>query len=193
MGKTRLKRVSGSQRQKHPHRRGEDYCYHRHRHFHLETPPQAWGRPNLIRLLRRRSRNTPTGVGKTAHCPGAPRLGQKHPHRRGEDKILLMIWASVLETPPQAWGRLANEYAIGNRGGNTPTGVGKTGRACGDCAGGWKHPHRRGEDAVVTPNDLEVEETPPQAWGRPCYAVYDNNKTGNTPTGVGKTVAEKLY
>ena len=72
----------------------------------LETPPQAWGRPALDAGRDEDVRNTPTGVGKTFAVRCVRQIQQKHPHRRGEDLGGSMKERPILETPPQAWGRL---------------------------------------------------------------------------------------
>ncbi len=71
--------------------------------------------------------------------------------------------------------------------GNTPTGVGKTGRQCKLRSFTWKHPHGRGEDLGLSYKTNKVKETPPRAWGRrSCFPSRDAGGR-NTPTGVGKT------
>ena len=49
---------------------------------------------------------------------------------------------------------------------NTPTGVGKTLRVARAEQARRKHPHGRGEDPGFSSGVIEVEETPPRAWGR---------------------------
>ena len=85
VGKTEFNQVTQAAIQKHPHRRGEDCSLPRSPAPWSETPPQAWGRhyPNFNPLNR--SRNTPTGVGKTVCVTTKNGPLQKHPHRRGED------------------------------------------------------------------------------------------------------------
>ena len=51
---------------------------------------------------------------------------QKHPHERGEDGFKLTEPGRRKETPPRAWGRLKIIGRDSDRGGNTPTSVGKT-------------------------------------------------------------------
>jgi len=57
--------------EKHPHGRGEDYPVVGVLPAAVETPPRAWGRRRLTVKSHAGSRNTPTGVGKTA--AGRPR------------------------------------------------------------------------------------------------------------------------
>ena len=92
---------------------------------------------------------------------------KKHPHGRGEDR-----------------GRM---HAVQVHGGNTPTGVGKTGEVSDQSADAQKHPHRRGEDGRIGGHHGTGSETPPQAWGRLRGIFTPGGIMGNTPTGVGKT------
>ena len=173
---------------KHPHRRGEDYPNPVLARCKSETPPQAWGRLAFSGEATAEQGNTPTGVGKTRGAPGKKLLEWKHPHRRGEDRSLECWNAATMETPPQAWGRLAlfriEIFVIGN----TPTGVGKTHRPWPWSRCRQKHPHRRGEDSVAVMRSHTPVETPPQAWGRHFFFLAVFNYDGNTPTGVGKTI-----
>ncbi len=152
--------------------------------------------------------NTPTGVGKTAGCRFHRAGRQKHPHGRGEDGGLGALVALAQETPPRAWGRpkagtLKSDAAEtpprawGRRRsptatqapvGNTPTGVGKTQDRREYEHALQKHPHGRGEDNPATRLPIHWVETPPRAWGRPVCGVISALVTGNTPTGVGKTL-----
>src|SRR5690606_38677897 len=73
------------------------------------------------------------------------------------------------------------------RAGNTPTDVGKTG-----CVAVWgrcreKHPHGRGEDVTISQLPIQILETPPRTWGRRPKLPGSMQRTGNTPTDVGKT------
>ncbi|BAW81078.1 hypothetical conserved protein [Candidatus Nitrosoglobus terrae] len=71
-----------------------------------ETPPRAWGR-RLERITElKKSRNTPTGVGKTKIAKACKNIHEKHPHGRGEDTLPILEASEPIETPPRAWGRL---------------------------------------------------------------------------------------
>ena len=59
-----------------------------------ETPPQAWGRLFKFYAVMSKSRNTPTGVGKTKSDLIMQSDKEKHPHRRGEDQSGLSSAAS---------------------------------------------------------------------------------------------------
>ncbi len=132
--------------------------------------------------------NTPTGVGKTHLARFALLRFRKHPHGRGEDAGAIRVLTNHPETPPRAWGRLTlfNHHRI--RAGNTPTGVGKTWKPWGGYLNRRKHPHGRGEDRPATSCPRHAQETPPRAWGRLTRAARASRMSGNTPTGVGKTM-----
>ena len=91
---------------KHPHGRGEDTSRWPPLAYGTETPPRAWGRPFMPKILQCLKRNTPTGVGKTASRAYDGAAFLKHPHGRGEDQ------------------HEHGQDDVGVR--NTPTGVGKT-------------------------------------------------------------------
>ena len=55
-----------------------------------------------------------------------------------------------------------------------------------------KHPHVRGEDQDRRLLFRLQVETPPRAWGRPPKQSYAQRSLRNTPTCVGKTLAEAL-
>ena len=95
----------------------------------------------------------------------------------------------VVETPPRAWGRRPNPYDVQNVDRNTPTGVGKTTPTRPRCISSRKHPHGRGEDNYTINIGRLVTETPPRAWGRLAVSGRGPTFSGNTPTGVGKTLS----
>jgi len=146
VGKTVILLIYGGAIGKHPHGRGEDIGFTVIHEDGSETPPRAWGRPEIhekvgtsegntptgvgktrgAALAVAVSGNTPTGVGKTVASAAASGLGRKHPHGRGEDSPCGASSPDRCETPPRAWGRphAALHSSIKCR--NTPTGVGKT-------------------------------------------------------------------
>ena len=159
----------------------------------LETPPRAWGRPAGAGRRHLRDGNTPTGVGKTAYHGGGMGPGWKHPHGRGEDVYRgSEVWL-LLETPPRAWGRPFRNWRWEMRRRNTPTGVGKTRSPSCHWRRMEKHPHGRGEDAAFFSIAASILETPPRAWGRLGGDGLTPFFFGNTPTGVGKTVAQTWW
>ena len=111
----------------------------------------------------------------------------KHPHGRGEDLRQATIQNQTLETPPRAWGRLAQAYANKQLNRNTPTGVGKTSLPYMTEEHIRKHPHGRGEDQMRNIVNQINLETPPRAWGRRRECDMSVIPVRNTPTGVGKT------
>ena len=187
VGKTCLPCHRCNARWKHPHGRGEDAPRAPSRCCCMETPPRAWGRLALAVEAVARSRNTPTGVGKTASGVVPFASPWKHPHGRGEDpRSVAGLWI-VKETPPRAWGRRRKNQMLDWILRNTPTGVGKTPPSSRILLLPWKHPHGRGEDSRSRRGGGLALETPPRAWGRHDVKKPDGRAEGNTPTGVGKT------
>ncbi len=101
VGKTPLRLVSAPWIKKHPHVRGEDWTYKTDIPHQTETPPRAWGRRQHRQLRHRRSRNTPTCVGKTRSSRRRCLLIGKHPHVRGEDTNKLLR-SPITDT--RSWG-----------------------------------------------------------------------------------------
>ena len=189
VGKTRSRYGPNRACRKHPHGRGEDRRPVSAQKRRCETPPRAWGRHAVDTARTGLGGNTPTGVGKTDDQSAHKSAAAKHPHGRGEDASVVALALDGPETPPRAWGRLANEPTLNSDFRNTPTGVGKTARPSKSCRPARKHPHGRGEDKSWQFFTAGKPETPPRAWGRLTDTVYAAVITGNTPTGVGKTVA----
>ena len=54
--------------EKHPHAGGEDGAKGTQHSTLSETPPRGWGRLFVVSILKTKSRNTPTRVGKTRPC-----------------------------------------------------------------------------------------------------------------------------
>ena len=135
-----------NENQKHPHVRGEDTIRAASLYLRRETPPRAWGRHVHSCAFIPLVRNTPTCVGKTICEKMYGNAMEKHPHVRGEDPPTSCPAASLLETPPRAWGRPLLTNMVGAELGNTPTCVGKTDCILVELAHARKHPHVRGED-----------------------------------------------
>ena len=172
---------------KHPHERGEDRAGMATTGKATETPPRAWGRPEIRGRNGSLFRNTPTSVGKTSKAmPDGTEL-RKHPHERGEDDVNELARRYEAETPPRAWGRPGRLRLAGAAVGNTPTSVGKTTRPCSCASRARKHPHERGEDFPAFSSFSSPAETPPRAWGRPATMLPGLDMDRNTPTSVGKT------
>ena len=187
MGKTHGQNLFALWQGKHPHGRGEDQLSSSGSTPTTETPPRAWGRHAAKRALPSLLRNTPTGVGKTPSQLRRQRGSQKHPHGRGEDRLVMSPFGGQMETPPRAWGRQAQVNQAAGLDGNTPTGVGKTVSTDTYILDAWKHPHGRGEDRLAHSLCRVYGETPPRAWGRLFAGSCNTESLRNTPTGVGKT------
>ena len=187
VGKTFFNHPQQAHIRKHPHERGEDEERGRRLKGREETPPRAWGRRRGGTLMAGYDGNTPTSVGKTWKRPLTGSTTWKHPHERGEDPASICACLRSSETPPRAWGRLETGIAQGFLAGNTPTSVGKTGKANMRPLAKKKHPHERGEDVTPPPTPRASLETPPRAWGRPPLPWAFTSLGRNTPTSVGKT------
>ena len=172
---------------KHPHVCGEDSAAAGARRGCAETPPRVWGRPTLVSDNVTVTRNTPTCVGKTRRGRRTFKKGGKHPHVCGEDGKGAFGPGEDQETPPRVWGRHQPSEVRRGPFGNTPTCVGKTGRAFSLGSGFWKHPHVCGEDIFSTLRIFISLETPPRVWGRRFTFYAEDGSSGNTPTCVGKT------
>ena len=157
-----------------------------------ETPPRAWGRRAQSHRWSSVLGNTPTSVGKTIPRPLALTATWKHPHERGEDLTRGLCFASYLETPPRAWGRLRDGIREAFQSGNTPTSVGKTGNGVRSRRDSRKHPHERGEDLNWLARNSNWLETPPRAWGRLRRCRSWAARDRNTPTSVGKTAVTRM-
>ena len=193
MGKTSTWSNKCTSTWKHPHVRGEDHTLWRRRVDQKETPPRAWGRLTPSTYEKLRFGNTPTCVGKTsAKLLAALRPG-KHPHVRGEDRLVASALDAAAETPPRAWGRLGCANGLLESSRNTPTCVGKTKSTDSVQLSPKKHPHVRGEDFGGPGPVLRGRETPPRAWGRRIGGFRGRPFDGNTPTCVGKTAPHHLH
>ncbi len=69
----------------HPHGRGENFLAVLFVILFFGTSPRAWGKPAYKGVDTMRSRNIPTGVGKTCPLSARGRLRSEHPHGRGEN------------------------------------------------------------------------------------------------------------
>ena len=152
-----------------------------------ETPPQARGRRQLPKWRQIGERNTPAGAGKTMQSLITANEIRKHPRRRGEDFFMPLNITIVIETPPQARGRLPITRKRAEQVRNTPAGAGKTGCRNRKARMMKKHPRRRGEDAPWRRAAASRSETPPQARGRLGGLEQGLGGLGNTPAGAGKT------
>ena len=148
VGKTAQAWQRQARLQKHPHERGEDPRTLLSKEGREETPPRAWGRPEIRGRNGSLFRNTPTSVGKTTSRVRSRRSSRKHPHERGEDILPCGHRVAHVETPPRAWGRPIFRGKTGHAKRNTPTSVGKTSASALPMMPREKHPHERGEDGA---------------------------------------------
>ena len=146
-------------------------------------------------------------MGKTDEAPPPPPPERKHPHARGEDRLMILFLIERMETPPRTWGRQLTTLGGSTLCRNTPTHVGKTSDRRALPLPAQKHPHARGEDIkrYLTPTVIAEtpprtwgrralleglghgEETPPRTWGRLMIPAGEGGRLRNTPTHVGKT------
>ena len=153
----------------------------------MEEHPTVMGKTQHQKARHAGWQKYPHGRGEdpAGQTGGPPH--QKHPHGRGEDDHVKIPFLPLRETPPRAWGRHEAVIQAQPSMRNTPTGVGKTGAPIAGRFARRKHPHGRGEDCRCSRKNTLCSETPPRAWGRLVLQGEANQKTGNTPTGVGKT------
>ena len=89
----------------HPHVRGDGKQGHGVPCPVTGSPPRAWGRRQLVAMLRIYPRFTPTCVGtalsSATWCPIEP----VHPHVRGDGLTISGYLRTVAGSPPRAWGR----------------------------------------------------------------------------------------
>ena len=208
MGKTYPYQQPPQVLEKHPHVRGEDGSPQDDIVGVLETPPRAWGRLFIFGHTGSILRNTPTCVGKTTPWAAIPIYPSETPprawgrlrlvgRRMADDRNTPTCVGKTAyqrpmlllngETPPRAWGRRYRFQRVRAGYGNTPTCVGKTLENFRVYGRVRKHPHVRGEDAIVQDKNSQLLETPPRAWGRLAIIVCRAQIHRNTPTCVGKT------
>ena len=151
------------------------------KHLHVRGEDQ----PTAVMLFLK-LRNTSTCVEK---IPGQryKLLGHwKHLHVRGEDEIVLIIFATVMETPPRAWRRSEPIYYYRGAYRNTSTCVEKIASQSRLCSCCEKHLHVRGEDQIICSHLLRYQETPPRAWRRWIFCNFALFYERNTSTCVEK-------
>ena len=158
---------------KHLHGRGEDWQRMAERYQLSETPPRTWRRPDKIKALSDKSRNTSTDVEETQNA--------------------VVVDVELLETPPRTWRRptLLQKHKI--RQGNTSTDMEKTKRIRHRAGQIQKHLHGRGEDTIQAQSNDGYRETPPRTWRRPAATRMHNPSEGNTSTDVEKTLCRRYW
>ena len=149
VGRTTSRRCTRWRRATHPHGRGENVARTVQTVTHLDTPPRAWGKPQLLMKSDPDIRHTPTGVGKTPSIVLDAGVATTHPHGRGENTKSGSAAGFGGDTPPRAWGKLSREQHLGIALRHTPTGVGKTRLMSLRPSGSETHPHGRGENTAL--------------------------------------------
>ena len=129
----------------HPHGRGEKRRCRSVRTRPRGTSPRAWGEGEIDfgRLLR--SRNIPTGVGRSEPEVAAYPGTQEHPHGRGEKRPGRRADFGCHGTSPRAWGEARRGPARRMLPRNIPTGVGRSQPDPSPGIQSSEHPHGRGE------------------------------------------------
>ena len=186
VGKPAANGSDGVQWTVHPHPRGEaDIPPIPHTPF-TGSPPPAWGSLRRLRLLRRRSRFTPTRVGKPFHGISPTHIILVHPHPRGEAAHRAQVWPTRHGSPPPAWGSPISGMSQLPGARFTPTRVGKPTPSASDAGTAPVHPHPRGEAFRDRTHLSGRRGSPPPAWGsrrgHPSPARWHRF----TPTRVGK-------
>ena len=105
VGKTVLGSGALSYTAVHPHPCGEDDPFEDLELLQDGSPPPVWGRPPWPAWACRRTRFTPTCVGKTSLCPLCSSQRAVHPHLCGEDLRVSLEPELVGGSPPPVWGR----------------------------------------------------------------------------------------
>ncbi len=171
----------------HPHGRGDNLAMCPLRCASAGSPPRAWGQRLVAPARLGRGRFTPTGVGTTrtprANCSNP----SVHPHGRGDNAFFFAFSSFPNGSPPRAWGQRPGSgiERVPHR--FTPTGVGTTSTQPHRTTVYSVHPHGRGDNDVLTVNDVREEGSPPRAWGQLLQRRGEGARARFTPTGVGTT------
>ena len=166
VGTTGLLAARRFRRTVHPHVRGDDLVSATATSQLDGSPPRAWGRRVLHGALARHQRFTPTCVGTTWPGPATRASRTVHPHVRGDDSTWSVRRASLVGSPPRAWGRHEAEQSKAPRSRFTPTCVGTTLGFRRLSHSFSVHPHVRGDDASTEARAPPYCGSPPRAWGR---------------------------
>ncbi len=154
------------------------------------APPRAWGGPARRSTCTRRTRSTPTCVGRTRRTWLPRHRPAEHPHVRGEDRSPRRYRRRSCGAPPRAWGGHDHHHTA--RGGrrSTPTCVGRTASPSSPQKAASEHPHVRGEDQRGVVHAPEERGAPPRAWGGPQHPGPTTRAPWSTPTCVGRTSSD---
>ena len=89
----------------HPHGCGENAGWRLHAWARPGSPPRVWGKLSQMLPHHRRSRFTPTGVGKIAHLSRRRFAWTVHPHGCGENGFANFQYHCLGGSPPRVWGK----------------------------------------------------------------------------------------
>ncbi len=187
VGKTRSSGRRLVKKSVHPHARGENESSHLILEQRRGPSPRAWGKRPERPYQQYSHRSIPTRVGKTASARRCTRGAAVHPHARGENVWIPIGLPSPIGPSPRAWGKLGSVGRSTLLIRSIPTRVGKTWCVSSAPTACAVHPHARGENAGITPEDDEAYGPSPRAWGKPETRRPGANRRRSIPTRVGKT------
>ena len=150
----------------HPHMRGDNPFPDAGDHVADGSPPHAWGQCRRWPTPFRSTRFTPTCVGTIGSTASRWAWTPVHPHMRGDNSRVISAVASMLGSPPHAWGQWAGAYHRRNAARFTPTCVGtmEMGRDISSTLS--VHPHMRGDNAAAHCSISFTRGSPPHALGQ---------------------------
>ena len=155
----------------HPHARGDNAFSNSLCADSFGSPPRAWGQSGSHASPLHGNRFTPTRVGTISTSLGKTFPLWVHPHARGDNFSGHHSGATILGSPPRAWGQLPINHLTGRRDRFTPTRVGTIRLPPREPRPSPVHPHARGDNLPLIRQPKPVIGSPPRAWGqwlRPC-------------------------
>ena len=150
----------------HPRRCGENNCIRQLHDCGMGSPPQVRGKPKSSGRLRRTSRITPAGAGKTNGEIKALTACWDHPRRCGENSRSPTRNQTFSGSPPQVRGKRKSLFANSHGSRITPAGAGKTSICRHAAAIAKDHPRRCGENVLPRLYAVPVPGSPPQVRGK---------------------------
>ncbi len=151
------------------------------------SPPRAWGTRRMAAGRASHARFTPTRVGNTVAQALSQPCNTVHPHARGEHKGAVKDNTNPHGSPPRAWGTPPSAAATAAPVRFTPTRVGNTFFALTSPSHAAVHPHARGEHWRSWAAIVQVNGSPPRAWGTRALGPGCDDPNRFTPTRVGNT------
>jgi len=149
--------------------------------------PQVWGQPDLRASLWLAWRSMPTGVGTTGSPVPSLRSRSVHPHRCGDNHIVLPPIRELDGPSPQVWGQPQLDLGRPRGRRSIPTGVGTTTGVAVPEASPTVHPHRCGDNQGNVPVNCTTNGPSPQVWGQHLKNPIQRFTRRSIPTGVGTT------